>query len=162
MALDPARFSEVYEATYQRVRNYLYSRTSNPETADDLAQEVYLRAWKGWEHYEDRGVPVVAWLFRIAHNLVTDYHRREAIRQRLEAPILMDLPRTDYDTQDDIAARLDAVEGLRQLPIQQQRRLIAQGAGYPLREIATHEGVSRGTVSVTIWAGRKRLREGQW
>ena len=52
----------------------------NAAEAEDLASEVFLRAVRAADKFTETGAPMEAWLFRIAANLVTDYHRRRARR----------------------------------------------------------------------------------
>ena len=71
----------LYEHYYDRVLRYIISRVSNRDTAQDLAGDVFVRAVESFGSYKDKGVPVQAWLFRIAHNLVIDHYRRSSHRQ---------------------------------------------------------------------------------
>src|SRR5260370_35918539 len=48
----------------------------NAETAQDLRAEVFLRAIEGLVRYQDRDIPWLAWLYRIAHARVVDHYRR--------------------------------------------------------------------------------------
>lgn len=69
-------FGEVYEEYLNGVYRYLYARTTNTEDASDLTQQVFLKAFEGFPTYRDQGHPISAWLFKIAHNTVVDFHRR--------------------------------------------------------------------------------------
>lgn len=68
--------SSMYEEYYDKIARYAYMRIGNRAEAEDIAGEVFLRALKSLKSYKERGVPIQAWLFRIAHNLVTDYFRK--------------------------------------------------------------------------------------
>jgi RNA polymerase sigma-70 factor (ECF subfamily) len=71
--------SGLYEEYYDKLARYAYLRIGSRADAEDLAGEVFLRALKSIKSYKDQGIPMGAWLFRIAHNLVVDYLRK---RQR--------------------------------------------------------------------------------
>src|SRR5437763_17100867 len=73
---DPAAFTQIYHLYLDRVYHYLRVRTPTPADAEDLTQQVFLRAWEALPGYQARGVPFAAWLFRIAHNLAADHARR--------------------------------------------------------------------------------------
>lgn len=72
---DKHAFGELYERYVKRIYNYCFYRTGNQHDAEDLTARVFMRAIKHIESYDDRGVPFSAWLYRIAHNLVANWHR---------------------------------------------------------------------------------------
>ena len=71
-----AKLASLYEEYYDKIARYAYVRIGNKAEAEDIAGEVFLRALDGLSSYEERGLPMQAWLFRIAHNLVVDFFRR--------------------------------------------------------------------------------------
>ena len=86
---DQDAFGRLYERYAERIFNYVYYRTGNVHDAEDLTARVFQRAMNHIRKYTDRGVPFSAWLYRIAHNLVANWHRDRSRRQ--EIPI-DDLP----------------------------------------------------------------------
>lgn len=82
---DDEAFSELYRNNVQRIYSYIYYRTGNPADAEDLTSRVFQRAMKHIGRYEKKGVPFVAWLYRIAHNLVANWHRDNS--RKKEVPI---------------------------------------------------------------------------
>jgi RNA polymerase sigma-70 factor, ECF subfamily len=80
---DSAAFGELYERYVGRIYSYLYYRTSNAHDAEDLTARVFQRALTGLNGYTSRGLPFSAWLYRIAHNLVANWHRDQGRRQHL-------------------------------------------------------------------------------
>jgi len=78
---DSAAFGELYERYIQRIYNYVYYRTGNHHDAEDLTARVFARALQHIPAYVDRGVPFSAWLYRIAHNLVVNWHRDRGRRK---------------------------------------------------------------------------------
>lgn len=80
---DQEAFGELYKLYVDRIYNYVYYRTSNHAEAEDLTARVFERAMKHIGRYEDRGLPFSAWLYRIAHNLVANWHRDRSRRQIL-------------------------------------------------------------------------------
>lgn len=107
---DKEAFGVLYDRYIGRIYNYIYYRTGNQHDAEDLTARVFTRAMKHITNYQDRGVPISAWLYRIAHNLVANWHRDNSRRQevgldetyqmpaRLEAPeaLLMRSEREDF------------------------------------------------------------------
>jgi len=79
-ATEPDAFGELYERYVRKIYNYIYYRTGNHEDAEDLTARVFQRAMKHVANFQDQGVPFSAWLYRIAHNLVANWHRDRSRR----------------------------------------------------------------------------------
>lgn len=86
---DKDAFGELYQRYIDRIFNYVYYRTGNSHDAEDLTARVFQRAMNHIHNYTDRGVPFSAWLYRIAHNLVANWHRDRSRKQEIP---LDDLP----------------------------------------------------------------------
>jgi RNA polymerase sigma-70 factor, ECF subfamily len=69
-------FAELYRAHVDKIYRYIYYRVESQETAEDLTGDVFLRMLEGLPTYEDRSVPLLVWLYRIAHARVVDHYRR--------------------------------------------------------------------------------------
>jgi RNA polymerase sigma-70 factor (ECF subfamily) len=78
---DPNAVAELYRLHSPAVFRYCYFRVQDRETAEDLTGEVFVKMVEGLPRYQERGVPITAWLFRIAHDRVVDHHRRWVHRQ---------------------------------------------------------------------------------
>lgn len=78
---DQEAFGQLYERYSQRIYQYIYYRTSSEDDAEDLTAKTFMRAWQHIANYDDRGVPFSAWLYRIAHNLVANWHRDNSRRR---------------------------------------------------------------------------------
>jgi RNA polymerase sigma-70 factor (ECF subfamily) len=78
---NPDAFGVLYERYVDRIYNYIYYRTGNHHDAEDLTSHTFHRAFQHVPRYVDRGVPFSAWLYRIAHNLVANWHRDRSRRQ---------------------------------------------------------------------------------
>lgn len=78
---DKEAFGELYERYMPKIYSYIYYRTSNQHDAEDLTARVFSRAMSHIGNYVDKGVPFQAWLYRIAHNLVANWHRDQGRRK---------------------------------------------------------------------------------
>ncbi|MBN2388726.1 MAG: sigma-70 family RNA polymerase sigma factor [Anaerolineales bacterium] len=124
---DQDAFGELYERYVDRIFNYVYYRTGNVHDAEDLTARVFYRALNHIQNYTDRGVPFSAWLYRIAHNLVANWHRDRSRRQEIP---LSDAPTLHYKgaapevslmvTQE----RESLLRLIRRLPAERQQLLI--------------------------------------
>jgi RNA polymerase sigma-70 factor, ECF subfamily len=97
---DPAAFGVVYENYVDRIYAYIYHRVGNVQDAEDLTARTFYRALDKLDTYEDRGLPFSAWLFRIAHNLVANWHRDRSRRRFLSLDRLWSQSR-DGDTPEN-------------------------------------------------------------
>jgi RNA polymerase sigma-70 factor (ECF subfamily) len=73
---DPAAFSEIYDRHQPAIYRYISFRVGGTAAAEDLTSEVFVRVVGRIDRFKYRGRPLLAWLYTIARNLVTDHHRR--------------------------------------------------------------------------------------
>ncbi|MFN7018072.1 MAG: sigma-70 family RNA polymerase sigma factor [Fimbriimonadales bacterium] len=78
-AQDETAFEQIMNLYADRLYNYLLRMVGNPADAEDLLQEVFLRAYQGLPNFDGRA-SLSTWLYRIATNLCIDYQRRRARR----------------------------------------------------------------------------------
>lgn len=92
IAGDKEAFGVLYERYVGKIFTYIFYRTGNIHDAEDLTERVFYRAIEHIGRYRQRGVPFSAWLYRIAHNLVANWHRDRQRRQEVPIDDLLDLP----------------------------------------------------------------------
>lgn len=92
---DAQAFGQLYDRFQPEIVRYLTYRVGNPDTAEDLAQQVFLKAWQAIPRYQDRGVPFKAWLYRMAHNLMVDHHRTRRPTTDLEGIDISEEPEAE-------------------------------------------------------------------
>lgn len=73
-----AKLARLFEEYFDKIMRYIVSRIGNTADAEDIAGEVFVKATASIDKYKERGLPIGAWLFKIAHNLVIDYQRRKS------------------------------------------------------------------------------------
>lgn len=83
---DREAFARLYETNLERVYRYLLGRLGQPSDAEDVTAEVFIRAMQALPSYKPKGVPFIAWLFRIAHNQAVNHMKKKA--RRREAPLM--------------------------------------------------------------------------
>lgn len=124
---DNEAFSVLYQRYVRRIYNYIFYRTGSPHDAEDLTERVFFRALNHIHNYRNRGVPFSAWLYRIAHNLVANWHRDN--KRRKEVPLddyvysirQGDYPESSVVKGQDIEGLLRAIQ---KLPVERQTLLI--------------------------------------
>jgi len=149
--------AELYELYHASLVRLLYRRTGDRDRAEDLAQEVFVRA------LEAPPANPRPWLFAVALNLARDDGRR-AVRQgrRLEefaadsAPAAA--PPADQEVERD--ERVAAVRAaLGQLSEKDREALLLKAEGFRYEEIAAALGLAPGAVGTTLARARRRLAE---
>ena len=91
-ARSPAAWTEIYRAHYAAIFRYAKARVFDEATAEDLSSAVFLAALQGIDSYRYHGRPLLAWLYRIARNVVASHQRKtlggraERLRQGLDLP----------------------------------------------------------------------------
>lgn len=124
---DKEAFGQLYELYVDRIYNYVYYRTGNVADAEDLTAKIFVRAMKHIPRYKDKGVPFSAWLYRIAHNLVANWHRDNSRRQMVALDDIThwhvgdESPEFATQLMEDKSALLAAI---RRLPADRQELLI--------------------------------------
>lgn len=73
-------FGEIYERNTNLIFGFLYANLDSRLDAEDLTEDVFLRAWDYLPDFDDSGVPFSAFLLRIARNALYDHYRRSKHR----------------------------------------------------------------------------------
>ena len=165
---DANAFEYLVAAYEKNVYNLALRMTGNPEDAEDMAQEAFLKAYSSLDSFRGDSKFSV-WLYRIVSNVCLDFLRKQKKRQsfslsmedddgeegELELPDLRRLP------EDELEKKLtrDAVQrGLAQLPEDaRQILLLREIQGLSYEEIASALGIDLGTVKSRIFRARKKL-----
>lgn len=119
-------FGVLYERYVEKIYKYIYYRTGNHQDAEDLASAVFHRAMAHMETYTDRGVPFQAWLYRIAHNLVANWHRDRGRRKIIpldefvSSGLHFDAPDSATEEKEE---RQQLLEAISRLPDERQQLL---------------------------------------
>jgi RNA polymerase sigma-70 factor (ECF subfamily) len=124
---DPEAFGQLYERYVDRIYNYVYYRTGNVADAEDLTARIFERAIKHIGNYRDQGVPFSAWLYRIAHNLVANWHRDRSRRKIVSIDDVSQWVVTDHGPEFATQLMQDKealLEAIGRLPADRQELLI--------------------------------------
>ena len=162
-ARSPEAWTEIYNAHYRAIFRYAKARVFDETTAEDLTSAVFVGALTGIDSYQYRGRPLLAWLYRIARNVVANHQRQllgprsEGLKQSLDLPrrVIWHLMRrsgrsgaetADHDpisiasSESDPAmmvGRLDLRDALAKLPADQRDVVILRFlVGLTAREVA--------------------------
>ena len=81
---DAEAFGMLYEQYAEMIFRYIYSHLENRLDAEDLTEDIFIRAWRSLPQYDERGLPFSAFLFRIARNSLIDFYRQKKPLQSLD------------------------------------------------------------------------------
>ena len=160
---DPEAFGELYEKYVRKIYNYIYYRTGNYQDAEDLTARVFQRALLHVGGFEDKGVPFSAWLYRIAHNLVANWHRDQSRRpvvalDERTAPSGGTIhPETEAILQEEKTMLLDIVRDLS--PDRQQLLILKFVERLSNAEIAATMGRTEGAIKSLYHRTLNSLRQ---
>jgi RNA polymerase sigma-70 factor (ECF subfamily) len=158
----PAAFATIYDQYASRVYTYVRYRIGDVQTADDLTEQIFEQALLSLGNYRAEQAPLGAWIFGIAHNVVSHYYRTKRRHRWLPLDTVRDRA-SDTPPPEDIAIRnethhrlVQAVARLRD----HERDIIALKfvAGLTNRQIAVTMGFSESKVGVTLYRSLKQLR----
>ena len=147
---DAEAISILYERYVNRIFNYIFYRTGSVFDAEDLTARVFYRALKHLGTYRNMGVPFSAWLYRIAHNLVANWHRDNSRRKELpleevEIPLGSgDHPETSLVAGQEVERLLKAIRKLQ--ADRQQLVILKYVEGLSNAEIGVIMGRSEGAI----------------
>jgi RNA polymerase sigma-70 factor (ECF subfamily) len=155
---DLAAFDVLYERYVQRVYVYVYHRTGNTPDAEDITERVFLQAMAPLRSYRSRGAPFSAWLLRIAHNLVANWHRDNSRHPqvKLEGAQLPAVPAPAIERHEEFAAIRRALSAL---PAERQRLIFLKFVeDLPNAEIGRIMGRSEGAIKALAHRTLQSLR----
>ena len=166
---DKEAFGELYERYLTKIYNYVYYRTGNTHDAEDLTAKVFQRAMSHIGNYVDRGLPFQAWLYRIAHNLVANWHRDQGRRKiiALDDYVAHSLQSEAPDRRtEEQEEQKQLMEAVRRLPEDRQQLLLLKFIEQlPNAEIGEIMGRTEGAVKSlyhrTLLALREDLKRGE-
>jgi len=157
---EPEAFEQLYETYFDRIYRYIVIRVSNQADAEDLTQQVFLKALESIGSFRWRGVPFSSWLFRIAHNQVVDHYRKGSKRQTLpldEENLLSDADPAAYAEQQLRGEQL-AVACKQLTDAQREVISLRFAGGLSVAETARAMDKSEGAVRVMQHGALVRLR----
>lgn len=170
---DLRRFQSMVDDTRRRAYTMALQLTRNPTDAEDLMQETYLKAWKGFDSYIP-GRPFLNWLLRIMQRAYLDNRRRDNPIRKAESlnsmispsdgevqelPIADTAPMPDEEVMRE-EFRGHLMDALKQLPeVYRTAITLCDLESLSYSEIADIQGTTIGTVRSRIHRGRRLLRD---
>ncbi len=159
---DRIAFDALVELYHRPVYGFVCRLVASPETAAEVTQEVFLRAWSYLRRF-DAARPFKPWLFAIAANRASSRRDRERVRQTVpldEAgpePAAPDNPAGDAETVELSAEVRRAIARLSRQ--QREAVVLVELEGLTAVEAAQAMGIEAVTVRQHVFRAKKRLRQ---
>jgi RNA polymerase sigma-70 factor (ECF subfamily) len=154
---DPKAFALIYRSHYRPIAGYIYRRVGDVHVTEDLVADVFTAAMQALPRYRHRGLPVRAWLFRIASNSVNRWARRQ--RRSVMAPLNGEESAREASPAAGPSRLDDARAALLMLPPKYQTALALHYLeAMPIAEVALATGCRVGTIKSRLARGREALR----
>jgi RNA polymerase sigma-70 factor (ECF subfamily) len=150
----------LYDEYYVKIARYVYTRIGNTSEAEDIASEVFLKALDSLDRYQDRGLPMQAWLFKIAHNLVVDYFRSRSKYTTLPIDAVEIVEKSDPAEKAEISLEIERVTLAMQSLTEEQREVVNLRffGGLTSREVGAVLNKKDGAVREMQRAAMEKLR----
>lgn len=160
---DPSAFDELVERYHLPVYHLAYRMTQNRADAEDIAQEVFVRAYRSLKTFR-RASSLKTWLFQIAINLSIDHQRRGGLEALPKRAGMNPAPPSAQDPEalallEQKEREMELQEAVAKLPEKQRAALILRiFHDLSFKEIAEVVGSPLGTVKANYHHAVMRLR----
>lgn len=153
---DRSALSDLYDLHAPAVLRYLVRRTGSEHTAEDITADVFTALVQNVRGYQDRGLPLRAWLFRVATHRVNRWARRQRLRTFacLPADVTQGSASTSGEKADGVLRHLLSLP-----PDFQSVLSLYHLEGLGVAEIARILGTPEGTVRSRLSRARNALRK---
>jgi RNA polymerase sigma-70 factor (ECF subfamily) len=154
-------FGALYERYIDLIFRYLRTRVSEKQTAEDLAEVVFLKAFQSLDRYQERGWPFSSYLYQVARNQLADHYRRQRDEVPLEEAQELEAPTYGLDRAAILDEQIQALQdALEKLPEDYQEiirlRLLLE---LPTSDVAAMLNRSEGAIRVLLHRALKALRK---
>jgi len=158
---DQEAITQLYEDNFNRIYRYVLVKTGDRMEAEDITQQVFLKAIQSISGFKIKGVPFSAWLYRIAHNQIVDYYRKKA--KRVSVPLEENITSGKDDPTREVERIMDAEslsQAMMKLTKLQQEVLSLRFTGeMPIAQVARIMGKSEGAIKALQHSAILSLRK---
>ena len=158
---DQEAFAKLYEQNFDKIYRYISLKVGNNTEAEDMTQQVFIKALQSISSYKWKDVPFSAWLFRIAHNQVIDYYRKQS--RQSTTPLYEYMAVTNFNPEKEMEDKSDIERLLiasKKLTAAQQEVIALRFAGeLPIAEVARIMGKTQGAIKALQHSAIASLRK---
>jgi len=156
---DFGAFGELYSIYIDRIYRYVFYQVKDKMTAEDLIEEIFMKAWKAVGSYRGKGQAFSSWLYRIAHNYMIDELRKSRKHVSLEQETTAIVGNPEQEPEEKLIRQelLEAISCLRHN--QKQVIILKFLEGLDNREIGQVMGKSQGAIRIMQMRALTTLRQ---
>ncbi len=149
---------KVYKEYHDRLLSYIRFKVGNPEDAEDICSEVFLKVQKNADKYEESKGSVARWIYVIAGNTIIDHYRTNKISEEIAEDYA-----SDFDVESDMIGKL-SLQGLKKalLSLSEEERMVVVLHYYEdmsLKDVEKETGLSYGQVKLRHNSALSKLRK---
>ena len=158
---DREAFAQLYEENFDKIFRYIALKIGNQMEAEDLTQQVFMKALKSISSFKWQDVPFSAWLYKIAHNQVVDYIRKK--NRQPVAELNEDITASNDNPLKATELKIETEElakALKKLtPLQQEVISLRFSCEMPIAKVAVIMGKKEGAVKALQHSAVQSLRK---
>lgn len=158
---DREAFTRIYDLHFDKIYRYIYVKVHSQAEAEDLTQDVFIKAYEAIKSYKWRDLPFTAWLYKIAHNRVIDHIRKTSKEKKASLDEAGAIVGSDpvYMTEQNFEI-YQLKEALQKLPdAQREVATLRFMSELSISEVAMTLGKSEGTVKALQFNAVASLRK---
>jgi RNA polymerase sigma-70 factor (ECF subfamily) len=159
---DADAFGELYDHYFGQIYRFAYSRTRDRDAAEEVTQEVFMKALRAMPRYRPSGHPFSSWLYQISANAIADHFRQRRPQASLDdaAIEIVDPTRPVAERVVESAEAARVWEAIDSLPEQQRTAMTLKlGEDLKLAQIGEIMGKSEGAVKLLVHRGMVTVRQ---
>lgn len=157
---DAEAFARLYACYVERITRYIYFRVTDHELAEDITSRIFLKMLEKLDTYQVGQSPVIAWLYRMAHNAIIDHYRMKRTFISLEEVHQAEVRQEDgIEEKLDLQIKSQQLRAALQVLTEEQRRVLILKFidGLSTQEIARQLGKRQGAVRGLQMRALRRL-----
>lgn len=156
---DLEAFGELYSIYLDKIYRYIFYQVRDKMTAEDITEEVFVKAWKAIKSCKGKEQTFSSWLYRIAHNHVIDYFRTRRQHLALEEAMPAAIGSPEQEAEEKLMQQ-ELAEAISYLPPQQKQIIILKFIeGLDNQEIAQILRKRQGAIRVMQMRALMALRQ---
>ena len=162
---DPEAIGEVYDRHAKQLYGFLLKRCNHKETAEDLVAQCFMKLLESAPGLEWKGVPICAWLYRVASNALADHWRSSAVRKSVsldDEDEGWDPPSADDPMWNaELTIEADRLRAAMDKLARRDQEVLALKfyAGYSTEEISQELSISGNHAAVLVYRALGRMRK---